>query len=392
MKKTVFSAIAAALAVIMLISVCSCQLSKIVGPDEKESGSSSESLSAAPSDTDAETLPPAMDFEGLDLTTYIKITQYEGFVLPTTSTILTEEEYQENVYHILTSFATTVQVKDRVTKEGDTLSIDFEGYMDGEKFQGGTASNQTITLTEKTGYIDGFDKDLYGIMPGTQVETTVTFPEVYPNNPDFQGKEALFKIKVNYIQESVVPDALTDKMVTEVTGGEYTTVAAFEDFFRKALQEEKEFYVLEAEKAAVWDATLKAAVVLKEPTQQIEYYYSDARAYYESYATLYGISYESFLIQIGLTDEALREEARANALNDLLLHALYQKLDVNVSDEEYTAELDELAKVNEATPEEIEKYYTKDVLINTFRYNKLMDMLHSGSTFEIKDDSAETTN
>lgn len=386
MKKLILTAVALTLSIIMLLSVCSCQLSKIIGNGEDTSGdSSSESESGTTPETDAETLPPQMDFENLDMSEFVTFNKIEGFVIATRSQELTDAEYQENIKTILENFAETVKITDRLTKKGDTLNIDFEGYLEGVKFEGGTATGQSISLTDNTGYIPGFDKDLYGVMPGTQVETTVTFPESYPNSPSLAGKEVIFKIKVNHIVEKKIPEALTDEMVSELTAEEYKTVAEFEVYYKSLLVEEKKAAVLQEEREALWDAIYKEAVFVKEPTQQIEHYHAKAKSYYQSYATMYGMEYEAFLIYAGVTEEQLLEEAKASAEYDVMLHALYQKFDITLSDAEYEVELAEIAELNNTTTDAIVNYYGKDYLMGAFKYGKLMDLLHSKSTFEVSD-------
>ncbi|MBR2370686.1 MAG: FKBP-type peptidyl-prolyl cis-trans isomerase [Clostridia bacterium] len=386
MKRFIFVSVALTLCIIMLLSVCSCQLSKIFGNGEDTSGeSSSESVSDTTPETDAETLPPQMDFENLDLAEFVTLTKFEGFVIKTRSKELTDAEYQENIKKLLSNFAETVKVTDRVTQKGDILNIDFEGYIDGVKFEGGTAKGQSITLSEQTGYIPGFDADLYGIMPGTQVETTVTFPESYPNNPDMAGKEAVFKITVNHIVEKKLPEALTDEMVSQLTSKEYTNVADFETYYKNLLIEEKKAVVAQEEREALWDAIYEAAVFVKEPTQQVDHYLAKAKAYYQSMADMYGMSYESILISAGVTEDQLVKEATESAKYDVVLNALYKILGVTLSESEYETELKEIAELNNTTTEAIVNYYGKDYLMGAFRYGKLMDQLCERSTFEISE-------
>lgn len=365
--------------------MASCQLSQVLpnDKDKPESSDSSGSDTKIP-DTEDEVKHEKMDLLNEDLTKYITLGNYKGFKLETESDKLTDKEYDEYIQKILSSKATPEEITDRKTKEGDTLNIDFEGYMNDEKFDNGSATGQTITLTKDNGYIDGFDADLYNIMPGTTVSTTVTFPEPYPNDPTKAGKEAVFKIKVNYIHgEDILPE-LNDEFVRSYTDDEYKTVAEFEEYVRKNLEENKVISVEEAEKQSAWDAALKNCAIIEVPQQQIDYYYYADRSYYEAYASMYGMTYEQMLNYAGTTDEEIKSNAYSNALDDIFLYSMVLAENLTLTDDEYPKMLTDFSKRSGMSVSYLLSNYGEQTLKLYFQTDKVKTFLRSNSEYTIK--------
>ena len=372
-------------AILLAASMASCQLSQVLpnDKDKPESSDSSGSDTKAP-DTEDAVKHEKMDLLNEDLTKYITLGNYKGFKLETESDKLTDAEYDEYIQKILCSKATPEEITDRKTKEGDTLNIDFEGYMNDVKFDNGSATGQTITLTKDNGYIDGFDADLYDIMPGTTVSTTVTFPDPYPNDPTKAGKEAVFKIKVNYIHgEDILPE-LNDEFVRSYTDDEYKTVAEFEEYVRKNLEENKVISVEEAEKQSAWDAALKNCTIIEVPQQQIDYYYYADRSYYETYATMYGMTYEQMLNYAGTTDEEIKSNAYSNALDDIFLYSMVKAENLTLTDDEYPKMLTDFSKRSGMSVSYLLSNYGEQALKLYFQTDKVKTFLRSNSEYTIK--------
>ena len=372
-------------AILLAASMASCQLSQVLpnDKDKPESSDSSGSDTKTP-DTEDEVKHEKMDLLNEDLTKFITLGNYKGFKLETESDKLTNKEYDEYIQKILSSKATPEEITDRKTKEGDTLNIDFEGYMNDEKFDNGSATGQTITLTKDNGYIDGFDADLYDIMPGTTVSTTVTFPDPYPNDPTKAGKEAVFKIKVNYIHgEDILPE-LNDEFVRSYTDDEYKTVAEFEEYVRKNLEENKVISVEEAEKHSAWDAALKNCTIIEVPQQQIDYYYYADRSYYEAYASMYGMTYEQMLNYAGTTDEEIKSNAYSNALDDIFLYSMVLAENLTLTDDEYPKMLTDFSKKSGMSVSYLLSNYGEQTLKLYFQTDKVKTFLRSNSEYTIK--------
>ena len=176
----------------LVLPLSGCQLSQL-GKDKETTAADT---TTGTEETPADPYPP-MDLMAADLSEYITLAPYKQVEIEGVSNEYTDAEFEAALQEFLEYYADYSQITDRPTAKGDILNIDFEGFMDGKAFEGGTAQGQHITLSENTGYIEGFDKDLYGIMPGTTVESDMVFPQDY--HEDLAGKAVTFKITVNYI-------------------------------------------------------------------------------------------------------------------------------------------------------------------------------------------------
>lgn len=149
------------------------------------------------------------DVKAADL---VKPCDYKGIKIDKADVTPTEETVQYQIDSLMDSYKTTEQVKDRAVKDGDTVNIDFVGKVDGEEFEGGSATGTDLTIGSQT-FIDDFEEQLIGHKPGETVEVNVTFPDNY-GNEDLNGKDAVFTTTINYI--SVEKDQeLTDEFVKE---------------------------------------------------------------------------------------------------------------------------------------------------------------------------------
>lgn len=340
MKKRTFALLIAVL-LICATFLASCGNIEFTKPDDSTDSSGSNNNPSADNDH------PAMDLINTDISQYIVLGSCDGLEI-TQNVAVGEDVIDEVLLNIAKNYGYyTELITDRATQEGDVLVIDFVGTMDGVAFDGGTAEGSTISLTESTGYIEGFDKDLYGIMPGTTVNTDVTFPDNYSET--LAGKNATFAITVQGIIKTY---GFTDKTVTEYTNGDYTTVEAFREYSKNSLIKAN----LEDFDDDVEEAIIKLIVdrsELKElPQAQIEYYYyanyNAAKNYYESNQVLfqyyYGItSFDQYLEALGMTESELTEDAKEEVKRDLVLVAYANSIGLTVSDSEYAAEFAELA-------------------------------------------------
>ena len=173
--------------------------------------------------TEAETTAPslegedgdvysAIDYTKEDLTKYVKVGQYKGLSVNAPKPVVAESEIDRNIQEFIVAQTTyepyEENVTDRVTVEGDFVNVSYVGTIDGVAFEGGSKDGDSIVLAENNGYIDWFEDDLYGIMPGTTVTSTGFFPEDYYE--EFAGKEVTFEITLNYIAGHYTIPELTD--------------------------------------------------------------------------------------------------------------------------------------------------------------------------------------
>ena len=344
--KKIIAAIAFVLCIATFFTAC-----QPIPLDPIASDTTTSSSSGTNNPTDNRVQYPIMDLLSAQIEQYVTLGDYTAIKLEM-SVDVSDEEITADLAAEMLSAAIDQKlytlVTDRVTAKGDTLDINYSGKIDGVAFEGGTAENQKITLSEQTGYIDGFDADLYGIMPGTTVSTTVTFPDNY-GATDLAGKEAVFEIKVNGIY-GFDP---TDENIKKLTDDEYSSYAELKEAYR----EDRIITNLKNYKnrlnAQILVELKNISEVVLVPEDQVNYYYYDMKYYYEDYYNAnkslfqlyYGItSYEQYISQMGLSDELMKDEAKLMALEDILLVSAAKKLGcIPETEEAYQAELTKLA-------------------------------------------------
>ena len=156
--------------------------------------------------------------EGVKATDYVTVCDYSALKIPKKEVKVSDSDVQTEIDTILSSYN---QVTDRKVKKGDTVNIDYKGMIDGKEFDGGTASGASLKIGSGT-FVDGFENQLIGKMPGETVQVKVTFPKDYQGK-EVAGKDAVFETTINYIDET---PKLTDKFVKEKLSDRYgyTTV------------------------------------------------------------------------------------------------------------------------------------------------------------------------
>lgn len=356
--------LAVALAIILgSLTLSACQLSKILKKDAETTDESTSETSEV----------EEMDLMSADLTQYITLGQYKGIKVTVETPLLTEEKFDESITELLTNNGYNEEVKDRAPVPGDTVNIDFEGYMDGVKFENGSASNQTIELSDNSGYIDGFADGIIGVMPGTNVTLDLTFPTDYYE--DLAGKAVSFIITVNYIVGDFIVPQLDDAFVTKYSEGEYTTVDAFKENYRSKLEAD---LAAEAESAAyseLWKTIVTNAEVKAYPDQQVKYYFNAQKSQYEDYAASNSVDYNTILTYIGVTEESMMESARNYTKEDLVFFAIIKAENFIISDSEYAIGAAGYAEQAKATITQLEEYYGKDYIVESLLWDKVLKQL-----------------
>ena len=312
------------------------------------------------------------DYRNADLSAYIRLGQVEGLNVTSESAVLTDEEFDNEIDSLLDAYSEYAEIRDRTVEEGDTVRADYAGYLDGVAFQGGTAYDQEITAQGGTGYINGFAEAFIGQYPGEEFSFTVTFPEDYGVD-ELNGREVTFISTVHAIlsDELIVPE-LNDEFVSATFG--YDSVDEFLDAYRLSVENQKEEYVRNAVMNDLWAQVVGGAEVLAYPESEVKRTYAAQRTSYAQYASYYQVDYAEFLSDyLNMTDEELYAEAESYVKEDLILYSLAEKLNVNPTDEEYDAGIEELARYNGMTADDMRDYYGEDTLRVSVLWEMVMD-------------------
>lgn len=366
--------------VITAMALCSCQLSEVFGNGEDTTtAGSADTTTSSPADTaEPKETVEAMDFTDVDMSKYIKLGEYVGIDVTLTVEKLTDEKYQKAIEELLNSKQYYEQIKDRAVEKGDTVNADFKGFMDGVEFQGGTAQDQTILVTDNSGYIEGFAEGIIGAKAGETVKVELNFPEDYYE--DLAGKPVTFEITVNYIHGELKTPEMNDEFVSKYTDGEYKTVAEFETYYREKLQEGYEETAKGNAISAMWDKFLESCEVIEYPEQQVNFYYHQQMSQCEYYAQSYGMTVDQVMSIMGWTEEILKENARLYTKGDLALNAISQKDNVGISEDEYLAGLAKYAASAGVDPSVLESYYGKDYIMDDLLWDKVLVSIYERAT------------
>lgn len=238
------------LAIIMVLSLAAC------GDDEETSSSKEPATEASTrDDSDINDDSSVVDLPFLDASSYIDsrgyykdVTATELVTLADISAItiphdvytISDEELQSSLEYIASQSASEKQVTDREVADGDTVHIVYTGYIDGEAFAGGaTGDSGTDVTIGVTSYIDDFLEQLIGHKPGETVDVNVTFPTPYQNNPDLEGKDALFVVSIRYIVETVTPEIDDDFVKKNYIESGWSTLEDLKQGIRDSYRETK---------------------------------------------------------------------------------------------------------------------------------------------------------
>ena len=165
----------------------------------------------------------------------VTLGEYKGVEVPKSETEVTDEDVEAELKKEQEKNSRTVTVEDRGAENGDITTIDFEGFVDGEAFEGGKGTDYPLTLGSGS-FIPGFEDQLVGSKAGDHVEVKVTFPEEYQAK-ELAGKEAVFQCDVKKVEAKELPE-LDDDFAQDVS--EFDTVDEYKEDLKKKLLENKE--------------------------------------------------------------------------------------------------------------------------------------------------------
>ena len=215
-------------------------------------------------------------------------------------------------------------IADRAAKQGDFVNIDYTGYLDGVKFDGGEAKSQDISLISNSGYIPGFAEGVIGKTAGSTFDVEVTFPEDY-HSKEMAGKAVVFKMTLNKIYDLSISDA----DIATFTKNEYATYQALLDDTAKSLI-----------KNDLWNQVIKGSECADMPESFYGYFYAYYRDMYHYYAALYQMDYNTLLSYYGITENDFLETAKKEALQFAVAFALSAKNNITYTQAEYDAKLE----------------------------------------------------
>ena len=280
----------------------------------------------------------------------VTLGEYKGVEVEKSVAEVTEEDVAAELKKVQEQNSRMIVVEDRAVAEGDQTVIDFAGYIDGEEFEGGTATDYPLTIGSHA-FIEGFEEQLVGKTIGEEVEVNVAFPENY-HAADLAGKPVVFKVTIKEIKVKELPE-LNDEFASEVS--EFETLDEYKADVQVKLAETKEKQAATDNENNVVEKVV-ANASMDIPEAMID---QQARNMVEDYARrmqAQGLTMEQYMQFTGMTAEKLMEQMRPSAEKKirtrLVLEAVVAAENIVADDADVE---EEMKKMAEAYKMEVEK-------------------------------------
>ena len=293
-----------------------------------------------------------------EVTLYPEVTlgQYKGLEAERKDESVSDEDVDNELNSVRKRNARMIDIDDRAAEMGDTVDIDFDGYLDGERFDGGKAEGYSLELGSNS-FVPGFEDQIVGMKIGEEKDIDITFPENY--TPELAGKAVVFKIKLNGITTPELPE-LDDEFAKDVS--EFDTLDEYKGSLRENLEKRKKD---EAEndfranvlKQAVNNlkAEIPECMILEKVEQTIRDYASNFGM------TDRSVPLENLKEMMGLSDEVIENNIRPAAefqvKTDLLLDKIKDEEKLEVTEEAFNEYLNKVAEDVKATADQLKNYF-----------------------------------
>ena len=273
----------------------------------------------------------------------VELGEYKGISVEKQAVEVTEEDLENALQAEREKQSRMVPVEDRAVENGDTVTIDFEGFVDGVAFEGGKGTDYALNIGSHS-FIDTFEEQLIGKNIGDEVEVNVTFPEQYQAE-ELQGKPAMFKVNVKAIKAKELPE-LDDDFAQDVS--DFDTLAEYKEDLKKKLAEKKE-----EEASAKFEEDLVEKVVgnakMDIPTPMIDLQVKQMVDNFARRISSQGLSIEQYMQFTGMTFETMAAQMRPQAIKTiesrLVLEAIVKAENIEATAEEFDKELEKMASM-----------------------------------------------
>ncbi|MCC8018140.1 MAG: trigger factor, partial [Lachnospiraceae bacterium] len=370
--------------------------------DSGDYGSSDSSVSAE-TETDAtvtaDILMAATDY---DVTEYVTLMDgYMELAVELTSDYQVSDDAVQTYIetYMLPYYPMTVETDKTTVEDGDTVNIDYVGTLDGEEFDGGSASGYDLTIGSDT-FIDGFEDGLIGAEVGSTVDLDLTFPEDY-SSEDLAGQAVVFTVTVNSIVEEQVLtyDEITDEYVTSVLGDYYSTVdemledveayleSSYESERTSAIQESMLEQLIAGCTVTFPDGLLEERInsVIEQTEEAAEYYGMEYEDYIATYYSSYATTAEEFETYVSETlEESLTQE--------LILEAIVADQQISISTSDFADFVSSYVSYYEYDSEETfyESYGGEEYVMLSYAENQALTAVMDAATITVVESADET--
>ena len=301
----------------------------------------------------------------------VKLGEYKGLTAEKAEVAISDEDVDNELKPFINR-ATRMVTVERAAETGDTVVIDFEGFLDGKPFDGGKAEGHSLELGSGS-FVPGFEEQLVGAKAGDEKELNITFPEDYV--PDLAGKAVIFKVKVKEVKEHQAP-VVDDEFAKDVS--EFETLEEFKkslgdkllDSKTKSAQQEYENAVIEQ---------LVGNMEADIPDAMVEVQLDKLMEDFSMRLSNQGMKMEDYLAMMGATPESMRASARPTAQRqvevDLALTAVADAESITISDEELEEELKKIADEYKLELDEVKRAIPVEDMKRDLRLRKASELV-----------------
>ena len=298
----------------------------------------------------------------------VTLGEYKGVEVPKSETEVTDEDVEAELKKEQEKNSRTVTVEDRGAENGDITTIDFEGFVDGEAFEGGKGTDYPLTLGSGS-FIPGFEDQLVGAKAGDHVEVKVTFPEEYQAK-ELTGKEAVFQCDVKKVEAKELPE-LDDDFAQDAS--EFDTLAEYKEDIKKNLTEKKEKEARAAKENAAVDKAIENAQ-MEIPDAMLNTQVRQMLDDFSRRMQSQGLTMEQYFQFTGMTLEKMQEEMKPQALKRIQTRLVLEKI----------AEVENI----QPTDEEVEEEFKKMADAYKMEVEKIKELLGDRELEQMKKDMA----
>lgn len=305
----------------------------------------------------------------------IELGEYKGLTFKKQSDEVTDEDVAKDIDKLREQNAELVLKEEGTLESGDTAIFDFEGFVDGEAFEGGKAENYELKIGSGQ-FIPGFEDQMIGMAVGEEKDLKVTFPENYQAE-NLKGKDAVFKVKLHEMKVRELPE-LTDEFVKELDKEGIETVEQLKADTKQRLEEQLQqknkneridFAVTEATNNATFE--LPEEMIVEEKNRLMDNVAQQAKQYnldLDTYLQFSGISKEDF-------EKNLMKDAEKSLSYNLVIEAIGNAEEIAVTDDEREAKYQEIADQYSMGLEQVKAAVNDSAVDAEIKYRKTIDFL-----------------
>ncbi|MFN6690588.1 trigger factor [Enterococcus gallinarum] len=305
----------------------------------------------------------------------VKLGDYKELTVEKQDREVTEEDVDARIKREQEAQAELVIKEDEAAENGDTVVIDFEGFLGEETFEGGKGENYSLELGSNS-FIPGFEDQLVGVKAGESKEVNVTFPEDYQAE-DLAGKDAVFKVTVHEVKAKELPE-LDDEFAKDVDDS-VETLAELKEKYRKELTETKEKAAEDAKDEAAVRQAVENAEIVELPHSMVHDEVHRSMDEFLNNMQRQGISPEMYYQLTGSTEADLHQqfegEAETRVKTNLVIEAIAKAEGLEATEEDIEKEIQELSEAYNMPVDQIKRVLTEDMLKHDITMKKAVEIV-----------------